>query len=182
MFKLFEGHLQVLVVNAQHIKAVPGRKTDTKDAEWIAELLQHGLLKASFIPSTPQRELRELTRYRVRLSEERTREVNRVQKTLEGCNLKWGDVVSEVVGKASRMILSAIADGESDPARLASLAVGRVRASQEELEAALTGTVSPHHRFLLREHLTHIEHLDQAIERITTEVARRLTPPRAPVK
>jgi transposase len=140
------------------------------------ELLQHGLLKASFIPSAPQRELRELTRYRVRLSEERTREVNRVQKTLEGCNLKLGDVVSDVVGKASRMILWAIADGESDPARLASLAVGRVRASQEELEAALTGTVSPHHRFLLREHLTHIEHLDQAIERITTEVAQRLTP------
>jgi transposase len=180
VFNLFEGHLQVLVVNAQHIKAVPGRKTDTKDAEWIAELLQHGLLKASFIPSAPQRELRELTRYRVRLSEERTREVNRVQKTLEGCNLKLGDVVSDVVGKASRMILSAIADGESDPARLASLAEGRVRASQEELEAALTGTVSPHHRFLLREHLTHIEHLDQAIERITTEVARRLTPPAPP--
>jgi transposase len=180
VFNLFEGQIQVLVVNAQHIKAVPGRKTDTKDAEWIADLLQHGLLKASFIPSAPQRELRELTRYRVRLSEERTREVNRVQKTLEGCNLKLGDVVSDVVGKSSRMILSAIADGESDPARLASLAVGRVRASQEELEAALTGTVSAHHRFLLREHLTHIEHLEQAIERITGEIARRLTPPDPP--
>ncbi len=177
VFNLFEGQIQVLVINAQHIKAVPGRKTDTKDAEWIADLLQHGLLKASFIPSAPQRELRELTRYRVRLSEERTREVNRVQKTLEGCNLTLGDVVSDVVGKSSRMILSAIADGESDPARLASLAVGRVRASQEELEAALTGTVSAQYRFLLREHLTHIEHLDQAIERITGEIARRLTPP-----
>jgi transposase len=177
VFNLFEGHLQVLVVNAQHIKAVPGRKTDTKDAEWIADLLQHGLLKASFIPSAPQRELRELTRYRVRLSEERAREVNRVQKTLEGCNLKLGDVVSDVMGKASRMILSAIANGESDPARLAGLAVGRVQASQEELEAALRGTVGPHHRFLLQEHLTHIEHLEQAIERITAEIARRLTPP-----
>lgn len=180
IFNLFEGQIQVLVVNAQHIKAVPGRKTDTKDAEWIADLLQHGLLKASFIPSAPQRELRELTRYRVRLTEERTREVNRVQKTLEGCNLKLGDVVSDVVGKASRMILSAIADGESDPTRLASLAVGRVRASQEELEAALTGTVSAHHRFLLREHLTHIAHLDQPIERITAEITRRLTPPDPP--
>jgi transposase len=180
VFNLFEGHIQVLVVNAQHIKAVPGRKTDTKDAEWIADLLQHGLLKASFIPSAPQRELRELTRYRVRLSEERSREVNRVQKTLEGCNLKLGDVVSDVMGKASHMILSAIADGESDPARLASLAVGRVRASQEELEAALTGTVSAHHRFLLREHLTHIEQLDQSIERLTAEIARRLMPPDPP--
>jgi transposase len=148
VYNLFEGHLEVLVVNAQHIKAVPGRKTDTKDAEWIAELLQHGLLKASFIPSAPQRELRDLTRYRVRLTEERAREVNRVQKALEGMNLKLGDVVSDIMGKASRMILWSIADGESDPVRLASLAVGRVRASQEQLEAALTGTVSEHHRFL----------------------------------
>lgn len=180
IFNLFEGHIQVLVVNAQHIKAVPGRKTDTKDAEWIADLLHHGLLKASFIPSVPQRELRELTRYRVRLSEEKTREVNRVQKTLEGCNLKLGDVVSDIMGKSSRMILSAIADGESDPARLARLAVGRVQASQQELEAALTGTVSAHHRFLLREHLTHIEHLEQAIERLTGEITRRMTPPDPP--
>src|SRR5947209_14016570 len=106
VFNLLEGSFEVLVVNAQHIKAVPGRKTDTKDAEWLADLLQHGLLKASFIPSAPQRELRELTRYRVRLTEERAREVNRVQKTLEGDNLKLVDVVSDVMGKASRMILS----------------------------------------------------------------------------
>jgi transposase len=97
IYNLFEGLIEVLVVNAQHIKAVPGRKTDTKDAEWIADLLQHGLLRASFIPSTPQRALRELTRYRVRLTEERAREVNRVQKTLEGTNLKLGDVVSETL-------------------------------------------------------------------------------------
>lgn len=117
VYNLFEGQIEVLVVNAQHIKAVPGRKTDTKDAEWIADLLQHGLLKASIIPSAPQRELRDLTRYRVRLTEERAREVNRVQKTLEGTNLKLGDIVSDVMGKASRMILSAIVEGESDPAR-----------------------------------------------------------------
>lgn len=173
VYNVLEGHLEVLVVNAQHMKAVPGRKTDTKDAEWIAELLQHGLLKASFIPSAPQRELRELTRYRVRLTEERAREVNRVQKTLEGTNLKLGDVVSDIMGKASRMILFAIAEGESNPARLASLAVGRVRASQAQLEAALTGTVSDHHRFLLREHLTQIQHLESAVERISSEIARR---------
>jgi hypothetical protein len=109
-----------------------------------------------------------LTRYRVRLTEERGRSVNRVQKTLEGMNLKLGDVVSDIMGKASRMILRSMADGESDPVRLAGLAVGRVRASQAELEAALTGTISEHHRFLLREHL---------VERITAEIARWFTPP-----
>jgi transposase len=180
IYNLFEGHLQVWVVNAQHIKAVPGRKTDTKDAEWIADLLAHGLLKASFIPSAPQRELRELTRYRVRFTEERAREVNRVQKMLEGMNLKLGDVVSDIMGKASRMILRSIADGESDPVREACLAVGRVRASQAELEAALTGTISEHHRFLLREHLTQIEHLEAAVERITAQIARRFAPPEPP--
>ena len=177
VYTLLEGRADVLVVNAQHIKAVPGRKTDTKDAEWIATLLQHGLLKASFIPSTPQRELRDLTRYRVRLTQERAREVNRVQKTLEDTNLKLGDVVSDVMGKASRLILTAIADGETDPVRLAAFAVGRVRADQQQLEAALTGRVDDHHRFLLREHLTQIGHLEHAIERVTAEIARRFSPP-----
>jgi transposase len=177
VFNLLEGSFEVLVVNAQHIKAVPGRKTDVKDAEWIADLLQHGLLKASFIPSGPQRELRDLTRYRVRLTEEKAREVNRVQKTLEDTNLKLGDVVSDIMGKASRMILQAIVDGETDPGRLATLAVGRVRANQEQLEAALRGHVTDHHRFLLSEHLTQIRHLEQAIERVTAEIVRRFTPP-----
>jgi transposase len=180
VYNLLEGQFELLVVNAQHIKAVPGRKTDVKDAEWIATLLQHGLLKASYIPSAPQRELRDLTRYRVRLREERAREINRVQKTLEDTNLKLGDVVSDVMGKASRIILNAIADGETDPVRLAGFAVGRVQASQEQLEAALTGHVDEHHRFLLREHLTHIEQLDRAIERITAEIGRRFTPPPSP--
>lgn len=180
VYNLLEGNFELLVVNAQHIKAVPGRKTDTKDAEWIADLLQHGLLKASFIPSAPQRELRELTRYRVCLTEERTREVNRVQKTLEDTNLKLGDVVSDIMGKAARMILSAIADGETDPVRLANFAVGRVRATQGQLVAALTGHIDDHHRFLLREHLTQIEHLESAIERVTAEIARRFAPPPPP--
>jgi transposase len=180
VYNLLEGGFELLVVNAQHIKAVPGRKTDVKDAEWIADLLQHGLLKASFIPSTPQRELRELTRYRVRLTEERSREVNRLQKTLEDTNLKLGDVVSDIMGKASRMILKAIVAGESDAGRLARLALGQVRASQQQLEAALTGNVDDHHRFLLAEYLSQIEHLEQAIERVTKEIARRFTPPPSP--
>ena len=110
-------------------------------------------------------------------SEEKAREVNRVQKTLEDTNLKLGDVVSDIMGKASRMILHAIADGETDPGRLAALAVGRVRAPQEQLEAALRGTITDHHRFLLTEHLTQIRHLEQAIERVSAEIARRFTPP-----
>ncbi len=177
VFNLLEGSFELLVVNAQHIKAVPGRKTDIKDAEWIADLLQHGLLKTSYIPSGPQRALRDLTRYRVRLTEEKAREVNRVQKTLEDTNLKLGDVVSDIMGKASRLILQAIADGETDPGRLAALAVGRVHAPQERLEAALRGHITAHHRFLLAEHLTQIRHLEQAIERVTAEITRRFTPP-----
>lgn len=180
VYNLLEGSFELLVVNAQHIKAVPGRKTDTKDAEWIADLLQHGLLKASFIPSAPQRELRDLTRYRVRLTEERAREVNRVQKTLEDTNLKLGDVVSDIMGKASRMILCAIADGETDPATLADVALGKVRADRGQLVAALTGHVDDHHRFLLREHLTQIEHFERAIDRVSREIARRFTPPPPP--
>jgi transposase len=177
IFNLLEDDFELLVVNAHHIKAVPGRKTDVKDAEWIADLLRHGLLKASFIPSAPQRELRELTRYRTKLTEERTREINRLQKTLEDTNLKLGDVVSDIMGKASRMILSALAEGETDAQTLAQLALGRVRASEQDLEMALTGKVTDHHRFLLREHLSQISHLEAAIQRVTEEIARRLTPP-----
>ena len=177
IFNLLGADFELLVVNAHHIKAVPGRKTDVKDAEWIADLLRHGLLRASFIPSEPQRELRELTRYRTRLTEERTREVNRLQKTLEDTNLKLGDVVSDIMGKASRFILSAIAEGETDASTLAQFAVGRVRASEEELKAALTGKVRDHHRFLLQEHLTQIANLETAIGRVTEEIANRVTPP-----
>lgn len=180
IYNLLEEDFEILVVNAHHLKTVPGRKTDVKDSEWIADLLQHGLLRASFIPSAPQRELRELTRYRTRLIEERAREINRLQKTLEDTNLKLGDVVSDLMGKAARMILSAIADGENDPSCLASLAVGRVRASQEELERALTGKVTAHHRFMLWEHLKQIDTLESAIGRVSEEIARRFSPPDPP--
>ena len=180
IYNLLEGDFEILVVNAHHIKTVPGRKTDIKDAEWIADLLSHGLLSASFIPSAPQRELRELTRYRTKLVEERAREINRLQKTLEDTNLKLGDVVSDVMGKASRMILAAIVNGETEPSRLAAFAVGRVRASQEDLERALTGKVTSHHRFMLGQHLQQIEHLDGAIGQVSQEIANRFTPPEPP--
>ncbi len=161
------------MVNPQYVKALRGHKTDVKDAEWIADLFRLGMLKASFIPSAEQRELRELTRYRTRLVEERAREVNRLQKTLEDTNIKLGDVVSDVMGKAARMILQAMANGETDPHRLASFAVGRVRASQEQLERALTGKVSAHHRFMLGEQLKQIENLDAAIKRVSQHIADR---------
>lgn len=182
IYNLLEGDFAILVVNAHHIKAVPGRKTDVKDAEWIADLLTHGLHSASFIPSAPQRELRELTRYRTSLVEERAREVNRLQKTLEDANLKLGDVVSDVLGKASCLILAAIVEGETDPARLAAFATGRVRASQETLERALTGKVTAHHRFMLGQHLALIAHLDEAIGHVTEELARWFTPPEPPTQ
>jgi transposase len=173
VYNLLEGHFELLVVNPQYVKALRGHKTDVKDAAWIADLFRLGMLKASFIPSTEQRELRELTRYRTRLAEERAREVNRLQKTLEDTNIKLGDVVSDVMGKAARLILHALANGEADPHRLASFAVGRVRASQEQLERALTGQVSAHHRFMLGEQLKQIENLDAAIKRVSQEIANR---------
>ncbi len=182
IYNLLEGDFEILVVNAHHIKTVPGRKTDVKDSEWIADLLAHGLLSASFIPSAPQRELRELTRYRTSLVEERAREVNRLQKTLEDTNLKLGDVVSDVMGKASRLILAAIVEGETDAARLASLAAGRVHASQQDLERALTGKVTAHHRFMLGQHLVLIVHLDEAIRHVSEELARRFTSPEPPTE
>lgn len=132
---LEEQDFQLLVVNAKHIKAVPGRKTDVKDAEWIAELLRHGLLQGSYIPDRPQRELRELLRYRKSLIRERASEVNRIQKTLEGANIKLGSVASNVLGATGRAILEALIAGYSDPQLLASLAKGRLRDKKEELES-----------------------------------------------
>ncbi len=176
LFNLLEGHVQLLVVNAQHIKAVPGRKTDVRDAEWIADLLQHGLLKASFIPPAAQRDLRELTRYRTTLVEERARIVNRLQKTLEDTNLKLGDVVTDILGKSARAILDALLAGQTDPVTLADLARGRLKAKRAELEQALVGTLKPHHRFMLREQLAHIDSLDEAIVRVGAEIAVHMRP------
>jgi transposase len=127
IYNILEGEFEVLVVNAQHIKQVPGRKTDINDAQWIAELLAHGLLKSSFIPDAPQRAVRELVRYRTHLVEERTRETNRLQKVLEDANLKVGSVASDVLGVSSRQMLSAIIDGKDDPVALAQLAKGTLR-------------------------------------------------------
>lgn len=176
IFNVLEGHMEVLVVNAQHLKAVPGRKTDLKDAEWIADLLQHGLLRPSFVPPVWQREVRELTRYRMSLTEERTRLINRLQKTLEGANIKLASVASDVMGRSARDMLTALLAGEIDPAVLAELARGRMRAKRELLTQALQGQVKSYHCFLIGEQLADIDALDEAIERLNTEVAERLRP------
>lgn len=177
IYNLLDGAVELLVVNARHIKAVPGRKTDVRDAEWIADLLQHGLLTSSFIPSAAQRELRELTRYRTSLVQERARAVNRLQKTLEDTNLKLGDVASDIMGKSARMMLEALLAGQTDPARLADLAKGRLKAKREQLEEALVGVLKPHHRFMLTEHLALIETLEEAITRASQEIEKRMGPP-----
>lgn len=177
VYNLLEAaELEPMVVNAQHIKAVPGRKTDVKDAEWIGELLQHGLLRASFIPDRAQRELRELVRYRRSLVQERSREVSRLQKVLEGANLKLGSVASDVLGRSGRDMLQAIIQGTEDPVALAALARGRLREKSEPLRQALRGLVGPHQRFLLQEQLSHIEELEARISRLSTEIGARLAP------
>src|SRR5438105_477656 len=141
IFNILEGHMEVLVVNAQHIKALPGRKTDIKDAEWIADLLQHGLLRASFVPPRPQRELREVTRYRSSLVADRARLVNRIHKVLEDTNIKLTSVVTDITGKSGRAMLKALLEGEHDPEVVAELARGRLRGKREQLVQAVQGTL-----------------------------------------
>src|SRR5579871_166482 len=150
VYNLLDGdRLTLLVVNAQHIKNVPGRKTDVKDAEWVAQLLRHGLLRASFVPPRPQRELRELTRYRATIRADRANEVNRVQKTLEGANIKLASVVSNILGLTGRAILNALVAGETDPDTLANLAQGTIRTKHAQLKQAVHGQFGSHQRFLV---------------------------------
>ncbi len=174
IWNVLEGEMELLLVNAQHIKAVPGRKTDVKDAEWIADLLQHGLLRASFVPPRPQRELREVTRYRTKVVEERARLVNRIQKVLEDANVKLASVASDITGVSGRAILNALLAGQDDPKALAELARGRMRSKREELAQAVQGTLREHHRFLLVSHLRQLDFYDGQIADLDGEVARRL--------
>jgi transposase len=176
IWNLLEGSFELLLVNPEQVKRVPGRKTDVQDAEWLADLLQHGLLQPSFIPPLAQRDQRELTRQRTQLVRDRTRVVNRLHKVLESCNLKLGAVVTDVTGVSSRRILEAIVQEQSDPAQLANLAIGRLRDKLPELEAALAGRIRPHHRFLLAQHLAHLDFLDEQIAHYSQEI-ERLTHP-----
>ena len=176
VYNLLEEHMQVFVVNAQHIKTVPGRKTDIKDAEWIADLLRHGLLRPSFIPPVWQRQVRDLTRTRSTLIQERTRVIARLQKGLEDANIKLTSVVSDIMGISAQQMLHALVKGELSPAAMAEFARGRMRSKREQLVLALTGHLQPHHCVLISEHLIHIDSLDQAMTRLSSEIAERLAP------
>lgn len=176
IYNILEASFQVLLVNAQHIKAVPGRKTDVKDCEWIADLLQHGLLKASFVPDRGQRELRELTRYRTSLVRERTAEVNRLQKTLEGANIKLASVASDITGKSARQMLESLIAGSTDVGAMAQMARGRMREKIPQLEQALAGMFGAHQRFMVAQQLAHIDFLDELIQRLSQEVQERVRP------
>jgi transposase len=176
VYNLLEEEFTVLVVNAQHIKAVPGRKTDVKDAEWIADLLKHGLVRASFVPDRSLRELRELVRHRRSLIRQRAHIVNRIQKVLEGANIKLSAVASDVVGASGRAMLEALVGGVEDPSQLASLAKGRLRQKRAELEEALQGLMGPHQKVMLESHLRHLDFLDQEIQNMDAEVDSRMDP------
>ena len=176
VWNILEGQFTIVLANAQHIKNVPGRKTDQKDAEWIAQLLQHGLLRPSYVPCEIIRDLRDLTRMRASLIQEASRISSRVQKVLEDANVKLSSVATNTLGKSGRAMLEEIIAGQNDPEHLASLALGHLRAKAPQLRLALDGKIRPHHRFLLRrllDQLRFVEHeivlLDERLEEIGRE-------------
>ncbi|HSR30335.1 MAG TPA: IS110 family transposase [Anaerolineae bacterium] len=174
VYNVLEDTFETWVVNARQVKNVPGRKTDVIDSKWVAQLMMHGLLRASFIPPKPQRALRELTRYRTKLVQERARLVNRLQKLLEGANIKLSSVVTDVMGVSARAMLAQIVAGQTDAELMADLARGPMRSKIPHLEMALTGIVQPHHRFVLTQQLDHIDFLDDKVETISLEIERQL--------
>jgi transposase len=176
IYAVLEGHVTILLVNAQHLKQVPGRKTDVRDCEWIAQLLQHGLLRASFVPPPPIRELRELTRQRTVLVAQKASVANRIQKILEDANVKLGSVASDILGKSGRAMIEALIAGETDPAKLADLALRRMRQKIPQLQLALTGRVTPHHRFLFKLLLDEVTALEGFIERLDLHIEEAMVP------
>jgi len=176
VWAVLSGQFELLLVNPQHMKAVPGRKTDVRDCEWIADLLQHGLLRGSFVPPTEIQDLRDLTRYRAELTQAQNRVGNRIQKLLEQANIKLSSVVSETLGLSGRRMIEAMIAGEEDPQRLADLAQRALRKKIPELQLALNGKVRDHHRFLLREYMSEWNTLSERITRIEKEIRRRIVP------
>jgi len=177
IFNLLElEDIKALVVNAKHMKNVPGRKTDVKDSEWIAGLLRHGLLQGSYIPSRDQRELREIIRYRRSLIDERAREINRIQKVLEGANIKLSSVASDVLGKSGRAMIEAIITGEEDPKMLSELALRGLKKKKPELQRALNGLIRHHQKLMLKTQLRHIDYLAAEIKQLDEEIKKRMLP------
>lgn len=171
VFNILEGLLEVVLVNARHVKAVPGRKTDVKDSEWLADLLRHGLLKASFIPPANIREIRELTRHRQNLVREHTAVSNRILKLIESGNIKLGQVATDALGVSGRMMLKALAAGEQDTIKLSEMAKGQLKGKKEELRKALKGRLTNSQRFILGELLKHLDEMESAIARVNSQIA-----------
>jgi transposase len=170
IYNLLEGRFTLLLVNAKHVKNVPGRKTDVKDCQWLAQLLQCGLLQASFVPQRPQRELRDLTRLRAQLVGQRASVTNRIHKTLEDANIKFGTVVSDILGVSGRDMLRALIAGQKNAEEMAELARRQMRGKIPELRLALEGKMTEHHRFVLQELLDQLEDLERRIERFDQRI------------
>jgi transposase len=176
VYHLLEGRCELLLVNAQHIKRVPGRKTDVRDCEWIAQLLQHGLLKPSFVPPAPIRGLRDLTRQRAQLMAEVNRVANRIQKVLEDANIKLACVATDVLGVSGRRMLQALLQGETDAAVLAEMALGKLQQKRAALREALTGRVTEHHRFMLQLHWEHLQQLEALLAKLNARLEEQMAP------
>ena len=176
VWNLLEGRFELMLVNAQHVKQVPGRKTDVADCDWIGQLLEHGLLKASFVPDRPQRELRDLTRQRTQLLGDRARVVNRLHKTLEDANIKLASLATDITGKSGRAILAALIEGKLSPEQMAELVHKRMEAKKPALREALAGRVTPHHRFMLAQLLGQIDHQDRMIESFDARIEEVMSP------
>lgn len=175
IYNLLESfEFTLVLVNPKNMKAIPGKKTDMKDAEWIADLLRHGLLQSSFVPDKDQRELREMARYRRTLIRDRSQVVNRIQKVLEGASIKLSSVASDVVGVSGRAMLEAMVSGEKDPGKLAELSRGKLAAKRSALEEALRGAVGTHQRSMLASLLRHVDFLDEEIARMDNDISNRL--------
>jgi transposase len=174
VWNVLESRFTLVLVNPRHLKKVPGRKTDVSDAEWIAQLLEHGLLRGSFVPPRQLRDLRDLTRHRAQLAGEHTRVANRIHKLLEDTNVKLGAVASDLLGKSGRAMLQALLRGEQDPDKLAELALGRLRAKIPQLKLALEGNCTEHHRYLLGRLLSHINYLERQSQQFSSRIAHRL--------
>jgi len=182
VWHVLEGSFELILANAQHIKNVPGRKTDVSDAQWIADLAAHGLIRASFVPTVETQQMRDLMRTRKQFIREQVRHTQRIQKTLEDANIKLTTILSDVMGQSGRKIIQALIAGETDPEKLAELTDYRVRASRSAKVEALRGRVTKHHRLLLQLHLAQVDALDASIAEIDKEVERTLEPFRAKVK
>ena len=179
---LSDGEFSLVLANAAHVKNVPGRKTDVNDATWLADLMAHGLIRPSFVPDEPTQQMRDLLRTRKQFVRERSAHTQRIQKTLEDANIKLDSVITDIVGLSGRRMIEALIAGQTDPEALAALAHGRIHATKAELEAALRGRVTPHHRFMLQLHLDHLDSVNAAIARIDKEVEGNLEPFRVAIK